>query len=123
MVFAAGTFVAQPDAWWPELGVAVEVDSREWHVSPEDHEKTLTRGRRMARHQMIVLRFTPKQIRTQPAEVVADIRRALEGARRRAPLGLRTVPAPTGRTGPQAAERTRTGEPLANATMSSAASP
>jgi hypothetical protein len=94
MVFAAGTFVAQPDAWWPELGVAVEVDSKEWHMSPQDHEKTLTRGRRMARHQMIVLRFTPKQIRTQPAEVVADIRRALEGARGRPPLGLRTIPAP-----------------------------
>ncbi len=123
MVFAAGTFVAQPDAWWPELGVAVEVDSKEWHMSPEDHEKTLTRGRRMARHQMIVLRFTPKQIRAQPAEVVADIRRALEGARGRPPLGLRTIPAPTGRTGPQLAGRTRTGEPLANATMSSAASP
>jgi len=30
----AGTFIARPDAWWPELGIAVEVDSREWHLSP-----------------------------------------------------------------------------------------
>jgi very-short-patch-repair endonuclease len=89
----AGTvFVAKPDAWWPELGVAVEVDSREWHTSPEDHANTLARGRRMSVHQIIVLRFTPKQIRSQPSEVIADIRRALEGARGRPPLNLRTVP-------------------------------
>ena len=46
--------------------VAVEVDSREWHLSPEDHAKTLARGRRMAIHQLNVLRFTPRQIRTEP---------------------------------------------------------
>ena len=98
MVFAGEVFVAMPDAWWPELGVAVEVDSREWHLSPEDHAKTLARGRRMSEHQMIVLRFTPRQIRTQPAEVLAVIRRTLDGARGRPPLDLRTVPA--GQTGP-----------------------
>jgi hypothetical protein len=37
MVFAGEEFLAKPDAWWAELGVAVEVDSREWHMSPEDH--------------------------------------------------------------------------------------
>jgi len=91
-VFAGDRFVAQPDAWWPEFGVAVEVDSREWHMSPEDHAKTLARGRRMGVHLIIALRFTPKQIRSEPAEVVADIRRALEGARGRPPLNLRTIP-------------------------------
>jgi hypothetical protein len=91
-----GTFIAKPDAWWPELGVAVEVDSREWHMSPEDHAKTLARGRRMGKRQMIVLRFTPKQIRSEPAEVINDIRDALEGARGRPPLNLRTVPASAG---------------------------
>jgi len=88
-----GTFIARPDAWWPELGIAVEVDSREWHLSPEDHEKTLTRGRRMGRYQVIVMRFTPRQIRSQGAAVAEEIRRTLEGAQGRPPLNLRTVPA------------------------------
>ena len=92
-VFAGDLFIARPDAWWPELGVAVEVDSAEWHLSPDDHAKTLARGRRMAKYQMNVLRFTPRQIRKEPAVVVADIRAALEGARGRPPLNLRTVPA------------------------------
>ena len=89
---ADGTFIARPDAWWPDLGVAVEVDSHEWHLSPEDHAGTLARGRRMGKHQMIVLRFTPRQIRSEPAEVIKDIREALHGARGRPPLNLRTVP-------------------------------
>src|ERR1017187_9162818 len=70
------------------VAVAVEVDSREWHLSPEDHAKTLARGRRIAIHQLNVLRFTPKQIRAEPARVVAEIRDALEGARGRPPLNL-----------------------------------
>ena len=92
----AGTFIARPDAWWPRLGIAVEVDSREWHMSPEDHAKTLARGRRMARYQIVVLRFTPRQIRSQPAEVIKDIKAALDSARGRPPLSLRTVPADNG---------------------------
>ena len=91
-----GIFIARPDAWWPRLGIAVEVDSREWHMSPEDHARTLARGRRMARYQIVVLRFTPRQIRSQLAEVVNDIKAALDGARGRPPLKLRTVPADNG---------------------------
>jgi hypothetical protein len=87
-----GTFIARPDAWWPELGIAIEVDSREWHLSPEDHENTLARGRRMSRHQIIVMRFTPKQLRSQAATVIEEIRRTLEGAQGRPTLNLRTMP-------------------------------
>lgn len=29
-----GTFLARPDAHWPYAGVALEIDSREWHLSP-----------------------------------------------------------------------------------------
>jgi hypothetical protein len=90
-VFAGDTFVARPDAWWPEFGVAVEVDSREWHMSPEDHTRTLERQRRMGKYGIVVLPFTPSQIRKHPADVVAEIRHALDSARGRPPLNLRTV--------------------------------
>ena len=91
-VYKGDTFIAKPDAWWPELGVAAEVDSHEWHMSPEDHARTLARDRRMSVAQIVALKFTPKQIRSQPAEVIDEIRRTLEGARGRPPLNLRTVP-------------------------------
>ena len=92
-VYDGSTFVARPDAWWPEFGVAVEVDSHEWHMSPEDHARTLDRQRRMGKHSIVILPFTPKQIRKQPADVVAEIRAALESAKGRPPLKLRTVAA------------------------------
>jgi len=92
MVFAGETFVAQPDAWWPEFGVAVEVDSREWHMSPHDHARTLERQRRMGKYGIIVLPFTPKQIRSGSAEVLATIGAALDSARGHLRPNLRTVP-------------------------------
>jgi hypothetical protein len=77
-----GTFIARPDAWWPDCGVAVEVDSHEWHLSPHDHTRTLERQRRMGKRGILVLPFTPREIRTQPAEVLAAIRNALKSGRR-----------------------------------------
>jgi hypothetical protein len=91
LLYAGDTFVASPDAWWPELGVAVEVDSREYHLSPEDHERTLERHARMAAHGITVLHFTPRQIRTQPVQVAATIKSALAAARTRPPLIIRTI--------------------------------
>jgi hypothetical protein len=83
-----GTFIARPDAWWPDRGVAVEVDSHEWHLSPDDHTRTLERQRRMAKRGILVVPFTPRDIRTQPAKVLAAIRDALETGRR--PADIRT---------------------------------
>ena len=102
-----------PDGWWPKFGLAIEVDSTEWHVSPEDHANTLARGRRMAVHQINVLRVTPSQLRTEPAQLVAEIRAALEGARGRPPLNLRTVQAakPLSRPAPPAAAPPEAGPP------------
>lgn len=91
-VYDGDEFIAMPDAWYPELGIAIEVDSREWHLSPDDHRKTLQRGNRMEKYLINVLRFTPNEIRREPERVVAEIRAAIARARGRAPLGLRTVP-------------------------------
>jgi hypothetical protein len=91
-LYAGEEFIASPDGWWPDLGVAAEVDSREYHLSPEDHERTLARHARMAAHGITVLHFTPRQIRTQPAQVAATIRAALAAARGRPALNIRAVP-------------------------------
>jgi hypothetical protein len=51
--------LAVPDAWWPQAGVAAEVDSREWHFSPDDWEQTMLRHARMTAAGVLVLHFTP----------------------------------------------------------------
>jgi hypothetical protein len=80
-LLVGGEFLAMPDCWWPESGVAGEADSRAWHFSPGDWEQTLARHARMSAHGIIVLHFTPQRIRSQRREVAEEIRRALAAGR------------------------------------------
>jgi hypothetical protein len=84
-------FVAKPDAWYPEFGIAIEVDSTEWHITPNDHQKDVRRQTRMGRHLIVVLRFKPWEIRHEPAKVIAAIADAIKRATGRPRLTLRTV--------------------------------
>ncbi len=90
-LYAGEEFIGKPDAWWKEAGVVAEVDSRAYHLSPADHERTLKRDVRMAAHGITVLHFTPRQIRTEPAAVTAAIRSALAAASSRPRLPIRTI--------------------------------
>ena len=92
-LYVGPEFLAVPDAWWPARGVVVEVDSREWHLSPEDWQRTLRRGTRMSALGINVMHFTPQRIRTEAAEVAAEIRSALEAGWDRPQLAVRTLPA------------------------------
>jgi hypothetical protein len=84
-------FIAMPDAWWPEAGVAVEVDSKQWHFSPRDWEATLARHDRMSSFGITVLHYPPRRLVTESAAVAAQIRSALDVGRTRPRLDLRTV--------------------------------
>jgi hypothetical protein len=89
-LYAGDEFIASPDCWWPREGVAVEVDSREWHLSPEDWEKTMLRRARMTSHGIVVLNFTPGQIRGKPGMVAGTIRSTLAAMAGRPDLGIIT---------------------------------
>jgi hypothetical protein len=93
-LFAGDAFIACPDAWWPEAGVAAEVDSYEWHLSPADADRTRKRHDLMCAAGILPLHFSPRQIRREPAEVVRIIREALDRGRQRPPLPIRTIPCP-----------------------------
>jgi hypothetical protein len=92
-LFAGDSFIGTPDAWWPDAGVAGEVDSRAWHLSPQDWERTLARDARMSAHGIVVVRLPPRRLRTEPGLVAAEIRAALEAGRRRGAVGIRALPA------------------------------
>ena len=82
--------IAIPDAWWPEAGVAAEVDSREWHLTPADWERTMRRHAQMSSYGIIVLHFTPREIRSDPAAVIAAIAGAVKAGSARPPLPVTT---------------------------------
>jgi very-short-patch-repair endonuclease len=86
-------FIARPDAWWREFGVVVEVDSKEWHLSPDSWEQTMGRHARMTALGLLVLHFSPRQIREEPDQVLATIATALKSRQGHAVLPIRTLPA------------------------------
>jgi very-short-patch-repair endonuclease len=86
-----GKLVCTPDAWWPQAAVAVEIDSREWHFSPSDWEKTMQRHDRLIAVGIRVLHVSPRQVRTEPARILRDIAGALRTGQPVA--GLVTLPA------------------------------
>jgi very-short-patch-repair endonuclease len=92
-LYIGSELLAVADAWWPDAGVAVEVDSRAWHLSPADWERTLRRSARMTIHGILVVHVTPHQLKAEPGRIVADIRSALATGRERPPLAVRTLPA------------------------------
>lgn len=92
-LYAGTTFIATPDCWWPRLGLAAEVDSREWHLSPGDWEQTMARHRRMTRYGIMVQHYTPGQIARDPTGVIADLAGALASCQGRPPLPIITRPA------------------------------
>jgi hypothetical protein len=94
-LYDGDTFIAKPDAWWPDAGVAAEADSREWHLSPEAWDRTRNRHDRMAAIGIIPLHFSPRQLRQESAVVVEMIKGALDRGLQRPPLPIRTIPCAT----------------------------
>lgn len=78
-----GRWLARPDATWKELGVVLEIDSMEWHLSPAAYRKTQARQRRLAKHGLIVIPIAPSDFDHRPEAVLAEIRATLEMAKGR----------------------------------------
>ncbi|HEX6932078.1 MAG TPA: hypothetical protein VF162_08045 [Streptosporangiaceae bacterium] len=91
-LYVGGKFVGCPDAWWPDADVVVEVDSRQWHLSPADWARTMARYSRMSALGITVLPYPPRRIAEEPRMVVAEISEALEVGRGRPRLPIRTEP-------------------------------
>jgi hypothetical protein len=92
-LYVNGKFLASPDAWWPDAGLAVEVDSREWHLSPAAWEQTMARHARMSSLGIIVLHYPPSRIRSAGHQVAAEIRAALAAGRSRPLPAVTEMPA------------------------------
>ena len=92
-LYCGDELIAVADAWWPDAGVVAEVDSKEWHLSPSDWEKTMRRHAKLTSLGVLVLHFTPRQIRQEPEQVLGIIRQALASRSGQASSAIRTVEA------------------------------
>lgn len=88
-----GAFIAIPDAWFDEVAMAWEIDSKEWHLSPEDYAATVQRRTRMMAAGVIVVQRLPSALRLRPAAVLGDLQANLAHAAVRPRPSLRAVAA------------------------------
>ncbi len=80
-----GRILPTPDGYLPEVAVAIEVDSREYHFTPDGWSRTLTRHNELSRVGVLILHFTPAQIRRDPAWVRRTVEEAYASRRDLAP--------------------------------------
>jgi hypothetical protein len=64
-----GTRLPTPDAWIADSALAIEVDSQEFHYSVDGWRRTIDRHNELSRFGVLVLHFTPTEIRTNPKRV------------------------------------------------------
>lgn len=76
-----GRFLARPDAWSPEVCLAWEIDSFEFHFSRADYRTTLERNARYAAAGIAVLQTLPSRLREEPDLVATELRAAYQAAR------------------------------------------
>ena len=88
-----GTFIASPDAWWPDAGVAIEVDSRQWHLAPDDWERTMVRHGNLGQYGIVTLHVTPHQLRSAPDDFLRKAANAYRSGVGRPRLAILTLPA------------------------------
>ena len=60
-----GTFLGIADAWWQRAGVVAEVDLRQYHLGPDDYERTVMRHNRMEAHSINLLALPAEHPETE----------------------------------------------------------
>jgi very-short-patch-repair endonuclease len=71
------------DAFWPDLGVVVELDGVQGHASPAQMRRDHHRDLMLRAASYIVVRYSYDQVTYEADTVVADLRRVLDLAARR----------------------------------------
>jgi hypothetical protein len=72
-VVVDGRWVGEADAYWPDLGVVLEIDSVRWHSTPSDIRRTQDKQRRYAAAGLLVITIAPADVLADPAAFLATI--------------------------------------------------
>jgi hypothetical protein len=85
-----GEYVATPDGWFDDVGLAWEIDSFAFHFSRDDYAKTLARNSRYAAAGIPVVQTLPTKLRDEPEAVAAELTAAYQAAASRPRPPVRT---------------------------------
>lgn len=87
-----GRFVAIADAWFDDVAMAWEIDSRRWHLGPEDYARTLDRRSALMAAGATVLHTQPQKLEERRREALAELKAVHAQAARRPRPPLRAEP-------------------------------
>jgi|tagenome__1003787_1003787.scaffolds.fasta_scaffold20971870_2 hypothetical protein len=88
-----GAFIAEPDAYYEDLGIALELDSRKHHYSrADDYEATWHRHERYAVNRIVVHRVMPSALANDPGGVLRAIRAIRAANEGRRPPRIKVTP-------------------------------
>ncbi|WP_245992396.1 hypothetical protein [Prauserella muralis] len=87
---AEGRLLGVADAWWPDVGLAWEIDSIDFHLDPDSYGRTVRKHTRLTAAGILVVHTLPSQLRRNPKAVIADLRAAFTQAANRPPPTVRT---------------------------------
>jgi hypothetical protein len=73
-------FVGEPDAYWKEFRVALEVDGMRWHSTPADVRRTQAKQRRYAAEGVLLVTVAPTDVRDDPQGFLHELEATLLAA-------------------------------------------
>ncbi|MFJ7215439.1 hypothetical protein [Amycolatopsis sp. NPDC098790] len=76
----SGAYIAKPDAWFDQAGLAWEIDSVAFHADAKGFARTLDRNARYAAAGVLVLPTLPSRLRTEPEAVIVELKSAYAAA-------------------------------------------
>lgn len=88
---ADGLIIGRPDAWYDDVGLAWEIDSKAFHYGPRDYERTLARNSRYAAAGILVVQTLPNRLRDHPDTVARELKQAHRAAAARSRPPVRIV--------------------------------
>lgn len=89
---ADGRLLGIADGWWDDVGLAWEINSYAYHLSPEDYGREQARAARFTAAGVLVLPTLPTRLRSDAAAVVGEMRAAHAAAALRRSPDVHAVP-------------------------------
>ena len=68
-----GELIGIPDGWYDDVALAVQIDSMEWHLSPELYKRTQRLQREMISRGIVVMPYAPSDIRRDPRRFLSQL--------------------------------------------------
>jgi hypothetical protein len=71
-----GRLLGIADAYWRKVGLIWEIDSKEFHLTPDGYARTLAKHGRLTASGFVVVHTLPARLRTDPLGVLSDLQGA-----------------------------------------------